>query len=432
MIRPTKTFVLLAASALVGVLAFGLWQTLQPAPITAPDDAPPPIVAATHQQVRALETQTRTNTDDARTYAQLGQAYVQSARETGDGVYMERAQRAFERALALDERATEALSGMGTVALSEHDFETALRWGRRALDANPHRAATYGILVDAHIELGQYAAAIAAAQTMVDMRPDLASYSRVSYLRELHGDLDGAIEAMQRAVSAGSGSLEHAAWCRVYLGHLYFHQGDVDAAEAQYRRALALLPTYGHALGGLGQVARARAQFSAAVAHYEAAVEAFPIPEYVIALGAAYEAAGQERKAADRFQQAIAVLEDEREGGMDVDEELAMLLLDRNRELPRALELARGAYDRRPTVKNASILAWAYYKNGAPEQALPFARESLRLGTKEAVIYYRAGTIANAAGEVEQARSWLQQALTLNPHFDNQAAARAKAYLAAL
>ena len=49
-----------------------------------------------------------------------------------------------------------------------------------------------GIMGDAQTELGRYDQALATVQRMVDLRPDLASYSRVSYQRELHGDLPGA------------------------------------------------------------------------------------------------------------------------------------------------------------------------------------------------------------------------------------------------
>ncbi len=39
---------------------------------------------------------------------------------------------------------------------------------------------------------------------MVSIRPDIRSYSRISYLREIHGDIPGAIEAMELAVEAGA------------------------------------------------------------------------------------------------------------------------------------------------------------------------------------------------------------------------------------
>src|SRR5205807_8990054 len=82
----------------------------------------------------------------------------------------------------------------------------------------PARPTAYGVLVDALVELGRYDEATAAAQVMTDMRPDLSSYSRISYLRELHGDTNGAMAAMRLAIQAGPLRSEATAWCDVQLG----------------------------------------------------------------------------------------------------------------------------------------------------------------------------------------------------------------------
>ena len=55
----------------------------------------------------------------------------------------------------------------------------------------------YGPLVDAYVELGRYGAAERALQAMVDRKPEFAGFTRVSYLRELHGDLPGALAALR-------------------------------------------------------------------------------------------------------------------------------------------------------------------------------------------------------------------------------------------
>src|SRR6185503_19572241 len=101
-----------------------------------------------------------------------------------------------------------AMTQMGALALARHQFREAIDWGEKARASSPGTALIYGVIGDAQIELGQYDSALATFQTMVDLRPDLSSYSRASYMRELHGDVDGAIEAMQRAVQAGGPNTE--------------------------------------------------------------------------------------------------------------------------------------------------------------------------------------------------------------------------------
>src|SRR5437016_72791 len=94
---------------------------------------------------------------------------------------------------------------------------TLPRWSGtsfRAVASNRYRSAAYGVVGDAYTELGRYEEAVAAFQRMVDTRPDQTSFARVSYARELHGDLPGAIEAMQSAVDTAPPGTEASEWTR--------------------------------------------------------------------------------------------------------------------------------------------------------------------------------------------------------------------------
>jgi len=125
-----------------------------------------------------------------------------------------------------------------SVLLSLHRFAEAKTLGEKALQLNPHSADIYGVLVDANVELGQYQQAITYADKMVSIRPDLRSYSRISYLREIHGMVDESIAAMKMAVAAGYPGMEQTEWARLTLGHLYDRYGMPDSALLQYAIAL--------------------------------------------------------------------------------------------------------------------------------------------------------------------------------------------------
>ena len=111
------------------------------------------------------------------------------------------------------------------VTTSRQAFATG---GRRSR-GRPGVARIYGVIVDAQVELGRYGEAERSLQRMVDLKPNLSSYARVSYFRELHGDLDGALEAMRLAVSAGGDGAENVAYVQTLLGNLEFERGNVSA-----------------------------------------------------------------------------------------------------------------------------------------------------------------------------------------------------------
>ena len=149
--------------------------------------------ASTDKLIRTLQDRLRTNPNDWQSYSQLGLAYLQKARETGDPTYYQKTEEALDKALSMQPSDYASISAKGALALARHDFSAALEWGEKARQINPDRTYAYGVIADAQVELGRYDEAIQTLQTMVDLRPDMSSYSRISYIRELHGDTDGAL-----------------------------------------------------------------------------------------------------------------------------------------------------------------------------------------------------------------------------------------------
>lgn len=104
------------------------------------------------------------------------------------------------------------MSLTASVLLSQHEFKQALQIAKEEAQLYSYNAGIHGSLTDAYVELGNYKKAVATADKMMSIRPDLRSYSRISYLREIYGDMDRAIEAMKLAVTAGYLGYEQTAW----------------------------------------------------------------------------------------------------------------------------------------------------------------------------------------------------------------------------
>jgi tetratricopeptide (TPR) repeat protein len=364
-------------------------------------------------------------------YAAMGSAHLQKARDTGDLGFYARAENAFSRALDQDPKNVDALAGMGALALARHDFRTALRYGQQARSVAPGVVRTYGVIVDALVELGRYAAAERTLQRLVDLKPNLASYARVSYLRELHGDLPGAVEAMRLAISAGGNAPENLAYVQTLLGNLELERGRTGAARRAYRTALSSYSDYAAAEAGLARIDQAQGELDDAVRRYRVLVARLPLPEYVIGLAEAELAAGR-RTAAQR---SIALVGAEqkllRASAVNTDTEVALFEANHG-DSRRAVALARRSWAAAPSVRSADALGWALTRAGQPQKGLAWAKRALELGSLDPLFLYHAGMSARAAGRNGLARRYLARSLARNAHFSPLYAPRARRALAKL
>ncbi len=349
--------------------------------------------------------------------AGLAAAYLLRVRETADPSYYAKADALLAQAAAKNTNDPDVVIVQGSLALSRHDFGGALALGERAVVLVGARPAAWGVLTDALVELGRYDEAVVAAQRMVDLRPDLASYSRVSYLRELHGDIAGAIDAMRRAVAAGAPTSEATAWSEVQLGHLSFAQGDLASATAAYENAQRRIPNYIHATAGLARVRAAHGDLAGAARLFTDAAGRLPLPEYVVALGDTYARLGDQARAEQQYALVAAMHRIFAANGVRVDLDLALYDADHGVDLPAALAAGRVEYALRQSVHVADTLAWAEYRSGDLASAQVHSREALRLGSSDPLMLYRAGVIALAAGETERGVQLLERSFTLNPRF---------------
>lgn len=385
----------------------------------------------TAQRIAGLEAAVAADAQNGDALLELGVALLQRVRETADPSIYSRAEEAFERARALGPDDPLPLVGLGTLALARHQFADALGLGRKALTLGRGLPTAQGVVVDALVELGRYDEAVDAAQKMVDLRPDLASYARVSYVRELYGDLPGALDAMRRAVQAGGQASENNAYVIVLYGNLAVLTGHPDEAALAYAAALRAFPDFPAALAGQGRLAVAGGDLPTAIARFSRAADIVPLPEYVVALGEAREASGDTKGAADSYALARAETALFKANGVVVDLELALFEADHG-DPAVALDLAKAAYAERPTIKAADALAWANLKNGRIGEARKRSAEALRLGTQDPILLYHAGAIAAAAGDDKTALRDLKTALRLEPGFSPTATKAARALLATL
>jgi tetratricopeptide (TPR) repeat protein len=422
----TKWTLMLAAAFLVAGLGTMLNppQVAQRVTVLAPDGAAG-ADGYTDDLIAQLQERAKADPSNSVNYSQLGVAYLQKTRETNDPAFYAQAEESFKRALEVNAADYDALAGMGSLELSRHRFDVALEWGRKARDLKPASAFAYGVMGDALVELGRYPEAFEMFQQMVNLRPDLASYSRVSYARELQGDVEGAIENMSLAVSAGGSFSENTAWSRVQLGNLYLNSNRLDEAEAAYNEALLGYPDYLHAQAALGQVRWARGDLDGAIELYREATSSVPLPHYVATLGDLLALKGDEKGAQEQYDLALFIYGTQERGGVDVDIEKALFMAD------RGIQPEERAAQKRQDVNTLDALAWSLHRAGRHAEAGAEMAKALRLGTQYPTFFYHMGSIQRALGDEAKAREYTGKALAANPYFSPLHAEEARKFMEA-
>jgi tetratricopeptide (TPR) repeat protein len=366
----------------------------------------------------------KSNPGDPKASLALAALFIQESRVTGNHVYYDKAALKYVNdVLKKDSANFNALTYKALLYLSQHHFADGLAIAQHAQKINPYNAFIYGLLIDGYTEMGWYDSAVSCTDHMMSIRPDIRSYSRVSYQREIHGDYRGAIEAMKMAVDAGAPGDEATEWTRVQLGHLYENTGDLKSAEMYYRIALDDRPGYAPAYAGLARLALAAKNYPVAIGYYLKADSLLNDYSCKEELSDAYRVAGQAGKA-DRYARLVieGLSKDARSGQKDenighyADRELAYAWL-KTGNYDKALEHAMLEYNRRPeNIDVNETVAWVYYNKGEYAQALPYLKMALRTGTRNPVVLCHAGLIYAATGNKEAARTSFRQALASGPN----------------
>ena len=339
-------------------------------------------------------------------YSALAMAYARRARETSDVGYYAKAEETLQRSFEVEPDSFEALKVRTWLLLGRHEFAKALEAATALNKRVPDDITVYGYLADANAELGNYADAVKAAQWMLNLRPGIiAGLTRAAYLRELHGDLTGALDLMHMAYDATPfQEAEDRAWLLTQIAHLHLISGNLAEAESYAKGALGLFADYHYALGTLAQVRLAQNRSEEAVALLEKRYAAAPHAENLFALAEALDHAGRKddaRKAFAGFEQKAL-----KESAIadNANHELIAYYVDYAHEAGKALELARAELARRRDAFTLDAYAWSLAASGDYAQANAEMQKALAFGVKDPKVLRHASEIARHLPQTTAAR----------------------------
>jgi tetratricopeptide (TPR) repeat protein len=361
--------------------------------------------------------------NDDKTKIKLVELYLNEARITGNASHynalaMTNLNQILESNNGTSDILYQAYSYKATVLLSLHQFAEAKKYALQALQINQYEADIYGALIDANIELGNYDEAISYCDKMLSIRPDLRSYSRASYIREIYGDNQGAIQAMTMAVEAGATGMENTEWARVHLGDLYLNKGALDTAKLMYDRALAYRPNYVHAQIGLAKIAEQNKQLDNAIAITKKVIGILPESSFVSYLAKLTMAKNDIAKAKEINNDVVKLLEENEVENKNEkliphngNREMAQAYLQNN-QLDKAMQFAKNDLVIRPNNVDANeLMASIYYQQKDIANAVTAADKALLTNKKNVrslplfIAIYKAG---NKVGKASLLQKQLQ------------------------
>ena len=331
----------------------------------------------TKLKVGELMQKIASNPGDVKSRMQLAVIYISEARITGEHPYYYTSiLNILDGVLNLEPNNFEALVLKSSVKMSQHKFGEAKQLAETAKNLNPDNAYVYGILVDANVELGDYKAALAHSDKMQALKPSLESYARASYLREIFGDYNGSIKAMELAMNAGLPGSEPYCWSAITLAELYSKTGDLDKAEATCRKVLEVRPSYSFAFGQLAEIAMKKQQYELALLLLDSAAAIIPEFSFHEMMADVYAAQGNEKKAREKYADVARMLDEDEKSGHTM-----------------ALEKAK-----------------LYMKMGAWDSAAKYAQEEYAVRPNNIVVNKEMAEIANEQNNKAAAKKYLTQA----------------------
>jgi tetratricopeptide (TPR) repeat protein len=367
-----------------------------------------------------------------------GISEIELARATGDLSAYLAADAAFDTTLARDPHNTAALGYKGSVLVSLHRFSEAAAVAQTVLERQPNDPVALATLGDASLELGDVATARDAYTRANAIASSAATLVRLGHLAFIGGDTTGALSAATSAVNLADSEGaegERAAFYHYQLADVLISTGDRAGARKAYAAALAADPGSFLAHSGLARVAAADGNLDEAISQLGAAIDIVPQPEFLARRGDLYTlraAGGDAKKAADDYATVEAIARLAGEAAGVYDRTLALYLANHGLEPSRAVALADAELAVRKDVYGYDADAWALLASGRPADAEAMMSRALAVGTSDAKLLYHAGMIADALGQADRARTFLEDSLALDSSFDPLQVARARATLASL
>ncbi|WP_179320530.1 tetratricopeptide repeat protein [Winogradskyella helgolandensis] len=287
--------------------------------------------------------------------------------------------------------------------ISQHRFKEALVLLKKAEANGAKLNGTKKMLFDVHLELGNYIY----AETYLKDLQNTSSFDyliRLSKLEDHKGNLDGAIEHMEKAMAIAEASNLKGMklWSYTNIADFYGHAGDIDKSYSYFLKALELDPNNAYAKKGIAWIV---------YSHEKNPEEALNIlnhitsyhntPDYDLLKAEIAEYNNDLKLKAASLTNYQAAVKNDRYGAMY--NKYNVMVFSEDLLIPkRALEIAMQEVENRPTPQSYDLLAWSYFKLGEVKKANQIIEEFVDGKTFEPAVLYHVAEIYKAVGKTAE------------------------------
>jgi len=350
--------------------------------------------------VSSMTSRLQAHPGDGAAVVRLADALLRLQRVNNDARAVDEAETRVRTFLAAHPDHYEGQRMLAAVLLAQHRFGAAVKQANKAQALDPRDAWNYGAQGDGYLELGDYPRAFAAFDTMGRLQPGPPAYARVAYALELQGDLDGALEYMQRAADGTSpNDSEAQAWHFAQVGELWLLKGRLGDAKREFERAAATFPQHPYAHAGLARIKIVEGDLKGARLMFQSQLAQGPTADVAAIVGDLSAEMGDATTANQYYAMAEQIERSALTAAVRQPDRLARFLAERGRNAPEAVALAEEAATAKRDVMTLDTLAWAYFQAGRLADARRVSADALRLGTRDPRLLYHAAAIAAASGD---------------------------------
>lgn len=289
--------------------------------------------------------------------------------------------------------------------ISQHRFGESLELLLKAEENAENLKATQKMLFDVHLELGN----IEQAKSYLEKITNLSDFDyliRLAKWSDHQGNLDATIKYMEKAVTiAQSSKLKGLMqWSYTNIADYYGHDGQIQKSYNYFLKTLQINPDNAYAKKGIAWIVYSyERKPEEALRILNTITQKYNAPDYFLLKAEIAEYMKDDTAKKENLEQYFKALENNNYGVM-YDAYNAVLLAEETKQLEQAIALAKKEVNSRPTAQSFDLLAWSYFNNNQPEEALLIAEKHVVGKTFEPQVMFHLAQIYKANGKTKEAK----------------------------